>query len=110
MMHPMADKRAGAEAGPYGMTEPWYVVGRGALCAPAGGHRPTPLIKGRCRAKRDRGDRGRPYGIIGIWRAATARRVVAQTSLSCPCGAIHLLAPYDISINPNFPSHFPIPG
>ena len=23
-----------------------------------------------------------------------ARRVVAQASLSCPCGAIHLLAPY----------------
>ena len=36
----MTDKRAGTEAGPYGMNEPWYVVGRGALCAPAGGHRP----------------------------------------------------------------------
>ena len=26
-----------------------------------------------------------------------ARRVVAQASLSCPCGAIHLLAPYEVA-------------
>ena len=26
--------------------------------------------------------------------AGAARRVVAQASFSCPCGAIHLLAPY----------------
>ena len=25
-----------------------------------------------------------------------ARRVVVQASLSCPCGAIHLLAPYEV--------------
>ena len=27
----------------------------------------------------------------------TARRVVAQASFSCPCGAIHLLAPYEVT-------------
>ena len=29
-MRRMTGKRAGTEAGPYGMTEPWRVVGRGA--------------------------------------------------------------------------------
>jgi len=42
-MRHKTDKRVGTEAGPYGMTESWYVVGRGALCAPAGGHMGPPL-------------------------------------------------------------------